>query len=153
MSRTIHVTAAVEIDRPAAEVFALLSDVTRNPEWQGGMVDCRWTSEPPVAVGSTYEQEARFLGKRISTSFVVTALDPGRSVSIETTSGTMTIRVTRTVEPLDDGRCSVSADVSGEPTGLQRFIPGMRGMVQRSVRGDYARLKARLEAESTQEPV
>ena len=46
-----------------------------------------------MAVGSTCDQEARFLGRRIATSFRVTALEPGHSVSIETTSGTMTIRV------------------------------------------------------------
>ena len=35
------------------------------------MQECRWTSEPPLRLGSTYDQEAKFLGKAIVSSFEV----------------------------------------------------------------------------------
>lgn len=71
------VTVQVRIDRPADEVFVFLEDVANNTQWLRGMVSCSWTTEPPVRVGSRYEQLARFLGKRIRTSFEVTAHKQG----------------------------------------------------------------------------
>lgn len=32
------------------------------------MRSCRWTSDPPIGVGSTYDQVASFLGREIITS-------------------------------------------------------------------------------------
>ncbi len=139
-------TAGIEIERPAAEVFEYIADFERNPLWQGGMKACRWTSEPPLRVGSTYDQQAAFLGRRIESSFVVTALEPGASITIETTESTFPIKVTRAVEPRGDDNCYVSATVEGGPGGVFVLLgPVMRFMVQRSVRGDYRRLKQVLE--------
>ena len=44
---------SIDIDRPAAEVFAFLADFANNPRWQGGMRDCRWTSRERMVVGTT----------------------------------------------------------------------------------------------------
>lgn len=139
---TIEVTSEVEISRPADEVFAFVADAENNPTWQGGMRSCRWATDPPIAVGSVYEQEAAFLGRPITSTFEVVALEPGRSITIETTASTFPIRVTRSVAPVGDDRCRVSAVVRGDPSGVFRvFTPLLRRMVQRSVRGDYRRLR------------
>lgn len=139
-------TASVEIARPAAEVFDYVADAANNPAWQGGMRSCVWTSEPPLRVGSTYDQEAAFLGRAIRSSFVVTALDPGHSITIETTESTFPIRVTRSVDAIDATSCRVTATVEGGPGGvLALFGPLLRLFAQRSVRADYRRLKANLE--------
>ncbi len=138
----VHVTFTVEVERPADEVFAFIVDASNNPSWQGGMRSCAWTSPGPIAVGSTYDQQASFLGRAITSSFVVTALEPGRSISIETTESTFPIQVTRSVEPLGETRCRVTADVQGQPTGVMALLgPLMTAMVGRSVRGDYASLR------------
>ena len=137
----------VEIERPAAAVFEYVSNFEHNPRWQNGMRACRFTSEPPLRVGSTYEQVASFLGKTVRTTFEVTALDPGRSVSIESRESTFPIRVTRAVEPLGEARCRVEATIEGGPGGVLRLLsPLVTPLARRSVRGDYARLKRLLEA-------
>lgn len=142
----MRMRSSVEIDRPAGVVFAVVSDFSRNPEWQGGMRSAVWTSEPPLRVGSTYDQVARFLGRDVVTSFEVVRLEPGRSVSIESRQSTFPIRVTRTVEPISTERSRITADVAGEPSGLLGlFGPLMQRMAARSIRGDYQRLKALLE--------
>ncbi|MEQ9324908.1 MAG: SRPBCC family protein [Polyangiaceae bacterium] len=133
---------SVEIDRPAEEVFAFVSDFENNPRWQGGMVSCEWTSEQTKVVGATYVQHAKFMGKRIDTHFVVTELVPGARVSIESTKSTFPIQVTRSVEPIGERRCRVTAHVRGQPTGLMAW---MTPMVRHSIRGDYARLETLLE--------
>lgn len=143
----IDVTSELPVERPAGEVFLFVADAENNPKWQKGMRSCRWTSEPPIGVGSTYEQHAGFLGKSIDSSFEVVAFEPGRSMTITTTESTFPITVTRSVEPTGEGSCIVRAHVRGDPSGVFRLAaPLMKQMVQRSVRGDYRRLKALLEA-------
>jgi uncharacterized membrane protein len=138
--------SSLEIDRPAAEVFDVVADFSRNPEWQKGMRSAVWTSEPPTRVGSTYDQVATFLWRDVITSFEVTAFEPGRSITIESKRSSFPIRVTRSVEPLGSHRCRVVADVSGEPGGFFRiFAPLLRVLAERSVRGDYRRLRDLLE--------
>ena len=132
---------SIEIDRPAEPVFRYLADFENNPQWQGGMQSCRWTSDEAGVVGATYVQEARFLGRRIDTYFVVTELEPGRRISIESTQSTFPIQVTRSVTPTPGG-CRVRAHVRGQPTGLLKLFSGL---VARSVAKDYARLKQMLE--------
>ncbi|MEM9565296.1 MAG: SRPBCC family protein [Actinomycetota bacterium] len=141
-----EITVDIEIGRSADDVFAYLSDMANNPDWQRGQERCTWTSEPPLRLGSTYDQEARFLGRSIVSSFEVVELLPGRRIRITSTGGTMPIDVTRTVDPLDDGRCRVGAVVRGEaPMPMRLLGPLLDRLVRRSVEGDYQRLKARLE--------
>lgn len=62
----IEVRVQRDVARAPDEVFAYWADWTNNPSWQNGMVSCTWTSAPPLQVGSTYDQEARFLGTTVS---------------------------------------------------------------------------------------
>ena len=142
----METTAAIEIERPADEVFDYVADMAKNPEWQQGQRRCTWTSDPPLRIGSTYDQEARFLGRRIVSSFEVVEYEPGRRIRIRSVGGSMPIDVTRTVEPLGSQRCRVMATVRGEAPGLIRLLgPLLPRLVGRSVRGDYRRLRDRLE--------
>jgi uncharacterized membrane protein len=142
----IEVRSDVTIRRPADEVFAFVADAENNPRWQQGMRSCRWTSDGPIGIGSTYEQRASFLGRDIESTFVVDAFEPGRSITIRTTESTFPITVTRAVEPLPDGGCLVRAHVQGDASGVFRLAaPVMRWMVGRSVRADYRRLRTLLE--------
>lgn len=143
----MKLVSTVEIDRPADEVFAVISDFSRNPEWQRGMKSARWTTESPTRVGSTYQQIARFLGRDVVTTFEVVAYEPGRSVTIESHESSFPITVTRSVEPLGPGRSRVSAHIVGEPRRFFRlFGPLLRLLAERSVRGDYERLRQLLES-------
>lgn len=135
-------TATRVIARPADEVAEFLSDASNNPRWQKGMVSCQWTTAAPIAVGSIYEQKARFMGRDVVSTFEVTAFEPGRLMAIDTIDSTFPIRVVRRVEPIDDGSCRVSAEISGGPEkGPMKWLePLMAGRAQRSVDADYDRL-------------
>lgn len=144
----IEVTASVSINRSAEDVFEFLADMANNPRWQQGMRSCTWTSEPPLALGSTYDQEASFLGKKIVSSFEVVEFEPGTRIRIRTTGGSMPIDVTRTVTDRPAGTSVVGAIVRGDSSKLFKIAdPVMKRMVERSVRGDYRRLKTLLENE------
>lgn len=143
----MHTTSSVAIERPAADVFGYIADFANNPKWQRGMQSATWTSDPPIAVGSTYDQVARFLGRDVVTSFVVTRYEPDRRITIESVKSTFPIQVTRAVEERGPTACTVTAEVSGDPSGFFRIAgPIMGPVMRRSIRSDYARLKALLEA-------
>ena len=61
------------------------------------------------------------LGKDVRNTFCITAWDPGRRVSFESTGGSFPIAVTRTVEPIGDTRSRFSEDVEGDARGFYRF--------------------------------
>ncbi len=137
-----------DIDRPAREVFEFFSDASNNPDWQTGMVSCEWTTPPPVGVGSTYEQKAQFMGRDIVSIFEVTRYEPGRLLAIATIESTFPIQVVRTVEPLSQDKCRVSAEITGGPQGrvARLFEPVMARSALKSVNRDYDRLVQLLES-------
>jgi hypothetical protein len=141
------VEVSVRVARPAAEVFAVVSDVRNNPRWQGGMVSCEWTSPPPHGLGATYDQTARFLGRDIVSSFRVAEFEPGRRITVETVRSPFPIVETRQVDPDGAGACRVCVTVGGDASGFFRVAgPVLRLLVARSVRGDYRRLARMLES-------
>lgn len=142
----MELMAAQTIDRPADEVFAFVADAANNPRWQQGMRSCAWTSPLPIGVGSTYRQQATFLGRPVVTEFEVIEHEPGRSVTIQSTSGPFPISVTRSVTPINASTCRVEALISGEPGRFFRLAgPVVQRLAQRSVTADYRRLKALLD--------
>jgi len=143
-------TVAREIARPASEVFTFFADASNNPKWQDGMVSCIWTSEPPIGVGSTYEQRARFMGRDIVSTFEVTEYEEGSLAAIETIESTFPIQVVRQVEPLGEDHCRVSANITGGPSGFMKlFDRAISRQAQKSVERDYDRLVQLLESAST----
>lgn len=142
----LHATR--EISRPASEVFGFFSDASNNPKWQKGMVSCEWITPPPIGVGSEYRQRARFLVRDVVSTFAVTDYDPGHLIRIETIESTFPIEVRRTVEPIDDVSCRVTAEISGGPQGglLKLLEPIVGRLAQRSVDADYDRLVQLLES-------
>jgi hypothetical protein len=142
----MRLRSSLEVSRPAVEVFDVVSDFTRNPEWQRGMKSAAWTTDPPIRIGSSYQQKARFLGRDVLTDFEVTGFEPSHSITIESRQSSFPIRVTRMVESISTDRCLVIAEISGEPGRFFRVLgPLLRILAERSVRGDYRRLKALLE--------
>ncbi len=142
----VRIEISIAIDRPAAEVFAFIADFANNPRWQSGMVEAHFTSDGPMRVGTTYAQQARFLGRPVESTFAVVAYEPGRLVKASSTSGTFPITFTRIVEPAGEG-CVVTAIVEGDASGVFKLAePVLARMVRRSVASDYANLKRLLEA-------
>ena len=124
---------------------AFLIDAENNPRWQQGMRNCRWETPLPIGIGSTYMQEAGFMGRKVVSRFRVTDLEPGHSMTVDTISGTFPITVTRTVEPTEPGHCRVVAEIVGSPGGVMGLLaPLTRRLAQRSVDADYDRLVALL---------
>ena len=140
--------ATRHINQPADEVFEFLADAANNTLWQNGTRSCTWTSEPPIGVGSTYEQHARFMGRNVRSTFVVTVYEPGQRITIKSVESAVPIEVDRAVVPTGPESCRVTAVISGGPQGK---IAGLVGpfvgrMAQNSINRDYDRLVEVLES-------
>ena len=143
----IEVVETLTVQRPPEEVFEYWGDHSNNPEWQKGQRRCTWTSEPPIGVGSTYDQEASMMGRPIVSSFECVEFEPGRRIRMKTTKSTIPLDITREVAPAPDGGTVLTATIRGGPEGIGRFFdPLMQRMVARNVSQDYARLKELLES-------
>lgn len=142
----MRVESGIDVARPPAEVFAYISDFENNPAWQGGMVEARFTTEPPLRVGSRYDQVATMMGRRIESSFEVIEYEPGRMVKATTTKSSFPITFTRIVTPIFGGT-RVTAIVEGDSSGFFKLAePLMRRKVRKSIDADYRNLKRILEA-------
>ena len=142
----IEVTVTTEIDVPAGVAFAYLADVTNNPEWQHGVRSTKWTSSSPSEVGSTYDQMLDYRNQ--VTSYRVTAIDPGRSISVQADQATIPTTVTRSVEARGEDSCTVRVTIVGHPRGLRRLARrAISRAVQRATEVDYTVLKRKLEGE------
>lgn len=142
----IEVRVERTIDRPAGDVFAFISDMRNNPRWQNGMRRCEWVTPPPTCVGSRYDQEASFLGKKILSTFEVTVYEPGRVFEATTVKSSFPITFHREVRPIDDRTSRVQAVITGDASGFFKLAePVLRHLTACSINGDYDRLKALLE--------
>ena len=145
----IDITVTTEIAVTAEEAFDYLADVTNNPEWQSGVEKTEWTSTPPGQQGATYDQTISY--RNIVTSYRVTVIDPGRSMTVESGKGaTIPTTVTRTVRALSEGHCSVSVRLTGQLHGWRKLTkPVTRKAIRQSIELDYRRLKRHLEGSDT----
>lgn len=144
----IRVTTSVIINRTSDEVFAYISNFENNPQWQAGQISCRFSSDGPLGVGSTYDQVAKFLGRKIISTFEVLEYVPDKMVKASTTSGSFPITFTRMVKPGEGDSTEVTAVIEGDSTGFFKLAePLMARMVKRSVDTDYRNLKRILEGD------
>lgn len=143
----MKVNVQVEINAAAADVFAYVADLSNNPEWQSGVETTEWTSEPPLEVGSTCEQT---LDDGAKVGYEVVAIDPGRSITIETKPGaSVPATITRTVQQLNENRSRIRMELDGKVRGWRKILtPLLRRAIASSITSDYRRLKRRLEPDT-----
>ena len=81
--RVIDVVTHLDVDRPAADVFAFVSDQLNAPRWQRGLHEVRRTTDGPIGVGSQHVFVRRFAGRRIESRNRFVEFEPGRYLAFE----------------------------------------------------------------------
>ncbi len=139
--RAVELSAAVEVDRPADDVWRLVADYDRDPQWRAGVATMAPSTSGPVVVGTTTAERLRTAGRTWNNTGVVTSVGPGRRFTWRTTSGVVASG-SRTVVPLPGGRCRVELALSVRPDGVQRLLrPLLAGVLRRGLAADAARLR------------
>lgn len=147
---TIHVEDEVEIHRPATEVFAFVSDHENLPAWTVGVKRATRTSPPPIGVGTRYVVDARILGRRVESTYEVTAYEPGRVVAGRMVSPFFAFDEEYRFEGDGAGRTRVTLSADARPGGVMRLLRPVLGLAfHRQVRADHRRLRTALEPSPT----
>jgi carbon monoxide dehydrogenase subunit G len=132
-------TRSRTIDRPAEEVWRELTDWEQAAGWLG--VDSI-TADGPTAAGTVLTFVTR--GK-VHTS-ALTAVEPGRSVTLRSVQGGVTADYTYAVEPAGD-RSRVTVDADVRTRGAWTLVaPLIRLAIRRTDAGQLDRLDHRLTA-------
>lgn len=142
----VKVEGTVVINRPIEEVFEFLTKPDNFPQWQGSVLEAKQTSEGPVRVGTTGQVASHFLGRRIESTWEVTAYELNRKTALKTTSGPIPYTQSANLESVDDGTV-VTLVAEYEVGGFFKLAePIVARVAQRQADADNANLKDLMEA-------
>ena len=148
---TITVTNSVDIARPAADVWAVVSDYATDTRWRKGIVEMTPDVDGPPRVGTRVREVLELAGRTYTTETAVTDVGPGLTYGFtgEGTSGRVSGR--RTVTPGASGdSAQFSYEVELEPDeAMPRVVaPLLARWLRHSMRRDLRRLRKLVEARS-----
>ena len=137
------------IRRPVSDVFAYMDDVSREREWQPGILEARKEPPGPTAVGTLKHYVSEFLGRRIENTYVTRVFEPDAHVVYETAPGSvLQARAELRWEPEGSGT-RVFMGFEGKVGGPLRFVPQrmLEGAYRKELETTLTLLKKRLESE------
>lgn len=143
----VDVLTETVIAVPCDRVAAYAADPTHAPEWYANIDSVAWQTPPPVAIGSRIAFTARFLGRRLTYTYEITAYEPGRRLVMRTSEGPFPMETTYTWEPHGEAGDSTRMTLRnrGEPSGFAALAaPAIASAMRRAQNKDLARLKALL---------
>jgi uncharacterized protein YndB with AHSA1/START domain len=141
----IRIELTVAIARPPEDVFALLTDVERVPDWQDSALESR--CDGALRQGARIAERRRIMGHEIHTVLEVTEYEPPRRLTLRTLEGPVPFTVEHELSADGDGT-SVRVRAEGKPSGKLRFAaPVVKHQAEHELRADFERLKDLLEAD------
>lgn len=146
MKRTIDITTRLDIDRPAAEVFAFVAEQRNAPRWQQGLHEVRRLTPGPIGAGTEHLFVRRFAGMNIESRNRYTAYEPGRFVAFEIPAGKITGTASYQVEPTGPHSSRLISHVLFHVSGVSGLAtPLLARVFARDTKRDEATLRALLE--------
>lgn len=132
----------LDIEAPAAAVWAVLADYARDPEWRADVSEMRPEPAGPAAVGTVTHEVMKVGGRTYRNTGLVGRVEAGRRLEWRTTAGA-DAHGSRTVEPLGGQRCRVTMELHVVPHGVNRVLaPVLRPMLVKGLRRDLQALAA-----------
>jgi uncharacterized membrane protein len=142
----LKIETSTVINRPVAEVFAVLTNVENNPKWASGFLEAKKTSEGPIGVGTTWHAVQKSMGQRVEAEADVTEYEPNRKFALRSKTGPFPVKLQNTFEPAEGGT-RVNFKLEGEPGGFFKLAePLVARMAKRNIESDLANLKDLMEA-------
>jgi hypothetical protein len=142
----VDVISEIMIDRPCAEVAAYAADPQHAPEWYVNIESVEWKTPPPMTVGSRMAFVAHFLGRRLTYTYEIASLIPGRLLVMRTAEGPFPMETTYTWEPHGADGTRMTLRNRGEPSGFSKIgAPLMAAAMRRANQKDLTNLKTLLE--------
>jgi uncharacterized protein YndB with AHSA1/START domain len=135
MADAVDIDYTREMRAPPGQIWAILSDLSRLPDWLEFASKLEERSGDEVAVGTTYTVKP---GGRFepTTHWKVTEVDPGRR-QLHTSEMPVISGVKSEIELLDNGTTRVHVHWRGQPKGLMGRM--MRPMFQKRIQQNWER--------------
>ena len=144
------ISTSVEIARSPQDVFAYISDFSRHPEWQEGLVTVKVETEGPLRVGTRVVHRRKVGPQTVATTSEITTYDPSRMVAFRGVDGPIRGTGSQRVEPAGDGsRVSFEMELEGHGFG-KLMLPMARKQAARQVAASHQKLKQILEDAAVQ---
>lgn len=141
-------TVSVEVDRPAAEVFAYATNPSKFHEWQQGVLSGSMEGDGEPSIGDHCLTTRRIGGSERPATSELVRRDPPRSWAVRGNDGPIRAQVDVTVEPLADTRSRLTIAVDFEGHGIGKLLVPLvvRRQARAEMPGNIAKLKERVEA-------
>jgi hypothetical protein len=141
-------TVSIEVDRPAAEVFAYATDPSKFHEWQQGVVSGSMEGDGEPKIGDRCLTTRRIGGAERPATSQLVRRDPPRGWAVRGIDGPIRARVDVSVERLADtrSRLTIAVDFEGHSIGKLLVPLVVRRQARAEMPGNIAKLKERVEA-------
>lgn len=139
---------SIDIARAPGDVFAYVSDVSNDRNWQQTVVEAKVTSEGPIGVGSTGVHRVKFMGMTDDYGWKIEEFDAPNRASWRFTSGPMSGKGGYILAAAGSGTSFTwTGDVQAK--GVRRMLEPLMGpMFRRQVRKELQALKRILESKA-----
>jgi hypothetical protein len=141
------VAVTIEVERPAADVFAYATDPSRFSEWQKGVLSGGMTEPGPVRLGGRCVTVRRIGFAERSFTSVIAHLEPPKTWGVRGIDGPIRAIVDVSVEPLGErsSRLSITVDFEGRGIGKVLVPLVIRREARKEMPANLAALKRRIE--------
>jgi uncharacterized protein YndB with AHSA1/START domain len=145
-SRTHRTAHAVEIERPAGDIFPYLVAGEKRRRWMSALVEAEQVSEGPIAAGSRFRDVFEDHGQRVELDAEIVRHEPPRLLVVALASDVLRATSTSALDEAD-GRTRLSVTIDTEYTRTRvRLLAGVINRhAQARLEGDLAALKALME--------
>lgn len=118
---SIEASGSIQINRPIEEVFDLLTDLERLPEWLVGVCEAFPVDGVPDQVGSVVGHKNAMLGRTFESRYAITVWEPGKRIASRAVKGPFSGTSEETFKAVEGGTL-FSANVAGHLKGPFRAL-------------------------------
>jgi carbon monoxide dehydrogenase subunit G len=140
----IRIELTIAIERSPEDVFELLTDIGRLPEWQTSAIEAH--SDGPLEQGSRVTEKRRLLGREVDGELEVVAYEPPRRLALRSLGGPVDFTVDHELAA-NGGGTELTFVAEAQPRGALRLAgPVLARTAEQQFRQDFDRLKELLES-------
>jgi uncharacterized membrane protein len=133
------------ITAPPEEVWSLISDLERGPEWSLVTLECKLTSGGLPGLGSTYRSVSKFVTSRVTTEHEIVEWEPPRRMVSKVTRGGESM-FTQLCEREGEGTVLTMINEFSLPGAVPGFVAErLIGQVTTTLAGELAQIKEVVE--------
>jgi uncharacterized protein YndB with AHSA1/START domain len=137
----------VDIARPPQDVFSIVSDLDRLPEWQPLVLEAEQLDDGPLRQGSRVREVRKVRGKRLEQIVEIDTFDPPWRFGVKVVDGPLPLDGDLTLSQTEDGGTRLHMHAHGHARGAMRLLePILKLGIKREFRNQYRRLKELVEA-------